>query len=77
MVVEDGENTGVAIDALLTPVVGVQLKSVAFDTTDGVKDAPKQILVPLMGSRLSVLVKVMVAVEVAVQVVTGLRVTTV
>jgi hypothetical protein len=77
VVVEDGENTGVAIDALLTPVVGVQLKSVAFDTTDGVKDAPKQILVPLMGSRLSVLVKVMVAVEVAVQVVTGLRVTTV
>ena len=66
-----------AIDALLTPVVGVQLKFVAFDTTEGVKDAPKQILVPLMGSKLSVLVKVMVAVEVAVQVVTGLRVTTV
>ena len=65
------------MEALLTPAVGVQLKLVALEVTTGVNDAPKQILVPLIGSSVSVFVNEMVAVPVAVQVVTGLRVTTV
>lgn len=77
VVVVDGLNTGEAMDALLTPVPGVQLKLVAVDVTAGVNEAPKQILVPLIGSSVNVFVNEMVAVPVAVQVVTGLRVTTV
>jgi hypothetical protein len=75
-VVEAGANTGVAMAALLTPVVGVQLKLVALVVTVGVKEFPKQILVPAMGSSVKVLVKLMVMEVVVVQVVAGLRVTT-
>jgi hypothetical protein len=71
-----GAKTGVAIAGLLTPVVGVQLKPVALVFTVGVNELPKQILVPLIGSNVNVFVKLIVIAVVAVQVVTGLRVTT-
>ena len=76
VVVVAGVITGFEIAGLLTPVVGVQAKEVPFVVTVGVKELPKQILVPLIAPNESVLVNVMVTAVVAVQVVTGFRVTT-
>jgi hypothetical protein len=76
VVVVAGVITGFEIAGLLTPVVGVQAKEVPFVVTIGVKELPKQILVPLIAPNESVLVNVMVTAVVAVQVVTGFRVTT-
>jgi hypothetical protein len=45
MVVVCGENTGLALDALLTPAVGDHVNEVPVETTPRVKEAPRQIVV--------------------------------